>query len=162
MWPILWSLLLYNYTYFCHIRFLADVTYTLVSPPIKWYLFTQYFVTAQSTPTPYFVTAQPTPIQSFSQPNQPQFYFLSQPKQPQLDYLSQPIQPQLDILSQSNIPQLNPTQPHPTQLNPMVVILKQPNLVIPYYWLILVRLQPNPSQIRPSLRLVASLLLHCP
>ena len=31
---ILWRLLLYNYTYLCHIRFLADVTYTLESPPI--------------------------------------------------------------------------------------------------------------------------------
>ena len=31
---ILWRVLLYNYTYFCHIRFLADVTYTLESPPI--------------------------------------------------------------------------------------------------------------------------------
>ena len=29
MWPILWSLLLSNYTYFCHIHFLADVIYTL-------------------------------------------------------------------------------------------------------------------------------------
>ena len=54
------SLLLYNYTYLCHIRFLADVTYTLVSPPIKLYLFTQYFVTAQLTPTQYFVTDKPT------------------------------------------------------------------------------------------------------
>ena len=31
---ILWRVLLYSYTYFCHIRFLADVTYTLECPPI--------------------------------------------------------------------------------------------------------------------------------
>ena len=36
---ILWRLLLYNYTYLCHIRFLADVTYTLECPPIYLHLF---------------------------------------------------------------------------------------------------------------------------